>query len=197
MSGALAPMIAVVGPSGVGKDSVMAAMQDVDPGLGRARRVITRPAEAGGEDFDGVTDARFDQMVRDGAFLLHWRAHGLRYGIPQAVAAQRHAASGVLINLSRSVLAEAQAVFGDLRVILLSARPEVLAARLSARGRESTAEINARLARADVPLPAGLRSVTRVDNSGAVQDAARAALAACWRADAGAGQPVSANLSVT
>ena len=185
----LAPMIAVVGPSGVGKDSVMAAMMAADPRLGRARRVITRPTEAGGEAFDGVDDAAFARLVEADAFLLHWRAHGLRYGIPKTVAAQRTDASGVLINLSRAVLPEAQDVFGDLRIIALTAAPEVLAHRLAARGRESADDIARRLARADAPLPEGLRSVTTIDNSGAIDDTVRRALSVL--------QPVSGNLSVT
>ena len=43
--------IAVVGPSGVGKDSVMQGMAARDPRIVLARRVITRPSDAGGEDF--------------------------------------------------------------------------------------------------------------------------------------------------
>ena len=45
MNGAARPagrMIAVVGPSGVGKDSVMAGLLEARPALRRVRRVITR-----------------------------------------------------------------------------------------------------------------------------------------------------------
>ena len=51
--------IAIVGASGVGKDSVMAALAASDPRLRLVRRVITRPSAAGGEDFDGVTEDAF------------------------------------------------------------------------------------------------------------------------------------------
>ncbi|HMB13658.1 MAG TPA: phosphonate metabolism protein/1,5-bisphosphokinase (PRPP-forming) PhnN, partial [Roseovarius sp.] len=42
-------LIAVVGPSGVGKDTLMRAMVAERPNLRRVRRVITRRADDGGE----------------------------------------------------------------------------------------------------------------------------------------------------
>lgn len=176
----LAPVIAVVGPSGVGKDSVMNALLAQSPGLRRLRRVITRPAEAGGEDFISVADGNFDRMRDEGLFALHWGAHGLRYGVPVEIDTLREASDGVLVNLSRSVLPEAQARFGDLIVLALEATPEVLAARLAGRGRETADDQAKRLARADLPLPQGLRRVVRLDNSGALGATVKAAQAAIY-----------------
>ncbi|MDQ7263055.1 phosphonate metabolism protein/1,5-bisphosphokinase (PRPP-forming) PhnN [Paracoccus sp. PS-1] len=146
-------LVAVVGPSGAGKDTLMALACAARPDIRAARRVVTRPAEAGGEDFEPVTEAEFAARERAGAFALHWRAHGLGYGIP----ADALAGEGtLLINASRAVLAEAQARFPDLTVLLVTAPPEVLARRLAGRGRESGADQAARLARAGFPLPPGL-----------------------------------------
>ena len=50
-------MIAVVGPSGVGKDTVTQALVDAAPQLSLVRRVITRAADAGGEDYDAASPA--------------------------------------------------------------------------------------------------------------------------------------------
>lgn len=167
-------IFAIVGPSGAGKDTLMAAARARRPSLHLARRVITRPETAGGEPFEGVTEAEFARRVANGAFALHWGAHGLRYGIPADALDTR---ADVLFNASRSALAEAARVFPGLVVLNVTASPEVLAQRLAARGRETPAQIAARLARADRPLPPGLR-VIEIDNSGRIEEATDALLAA-------------------
>lgn len=172
-----APIIAVVGPSGVGKDSVMQALADRDPGFRIQRRVITRPEDAGGEVFTGVKPEEFARMAAAGDFALHWQAHGLSYGIPVEVYDLRKGARAVLVNLSRGVLRAAQDRFGDLIVLSLTAAPEVLAERLAARGREDAADRARRLDRAGAPLPAGLRRVIEVDNSGALEATVETVLA--------------------
>lgn len=165
-----APVIAVVGPSGVGKDSVMEALEARTRGIQRLRRVITRPEGEVGEDFDRVSVEVFEQMVMDGAFSLHWSAHGLFYGVPSQISEQRKSCDAVMVNFSRSVLLQAQDVLGDLLVVSLTANAEVLGQRLAARGRESKVEQARRLGRARLPLPEGLRQVFEVDNSGALDD---------------------------
>lgn len=162
------PVIAVVGPSGVGKDSLMSGLAVADPRLRSMRRVITRAPEAGGEDYQPVSEAEFAALLRADVFALHWQAHGLHYGIPRDIEKLRMGASGVLVNLSRAVLLQAQEVFYDFRVISVTARPEVLAARLAARGREDASEVERRLARASLALPSGLQQFYEVDNSGAL-----------------------------
>ena len=162
----------VVGPSGAGKDTLMAAAA-ARPGVALVRRVITRPSEAGGEDFDGVTQAEFARRKAAGDFALDWQAHGLCYGIPRALPDGRV----VLMNLSRQVLDRAAAAFPGLEVLNVTARPEVLAARLATRGREDAADIAARLGR-DAPLAPCGAAVTTIDNSGPLPDAAAAFLAA-------------------
>ncbi|WP_299727053.1 phosphonate metabolism protein/1,5-bisphosphokinase (PRPP-forming) PhnN [uncultured Tateyamaria sp.] len=178
MSGRL---IAVVGPSGVGKDTVMEAMVRADPRLGLVRRVITRPSAAGGEAFDGVEPARFEAMRAASAFALHWEAHGLHYGIPASVDADLAAGRDMLANLSRGVLVEAQARFPGLVVIALTADPDVLADRLALRGREDAADIRRRLARAGSGLPKGI-SAHEIDNSADLTATVSTALAALYPA---------------
>lgn len=175
MSGRL---IGVVGPSGVGKDTVMQAVAAAWPGLHLVRRIITRPEDAGGEAFDGVTDEEFRRRVVHGDFALHWQAHGLQYGIPRGVHDVLASGRDAMVNLSRSVLSEAQSRFAGFSVLSLTARSDVLAQRLTGRGRESADEIKRRLARADYALPAGLMRVVTIDNSGALDDTVGQVLAA-------------------
>jgi ribose 1,5-bisphosphokinase len=167
--------IAIVGPSGVGKDSVMQAMAARDPRIALARRVITRPASAGGENFDGVTVAEFLARRDAGAFALSWEAHGLHYAIPIAVQAQLQAGHDVLANLSRAALLGAKDRFARVAVINLTADRDVLAARLAARGRESDTQIAGRLDRAAAGLPQCIAAL-HLDNSGTLDRTVQAAL---------------------
>lgn len=156
--------IAIVGPSGVGKDSVMEALAATDPAYVLARRVIKRPGDAGGEDFEGVTDEEFSARVAADAFALHWDAHGLRYGIPAEVDQDLAQGRDVLANLSRAVLPAAQKRFDRLIVIVLTVSREMLAQRLAARNRETPQDIVRRLERAEFAMPPVIRTFT-VDNS--------------------------------
>ncbi|MCV2876429.1 phosphonate metabolism protein/1,5-bisphosphokinase (PRPP-forming) PhnN [Rhodobacteraceae bacterium XHP0102] len=172
-------LIAVVGPSGVGKDSVMAGLMARHPDLRVAKRVITRPSDAGGEAFDGVSPDEFARLMGQGAFALSWQAHGLSYGIPAKVADWVAAGHDVIANLSRNILADAAAQFAQLVVLSITASPAVLASRLAARGREDAQDIAARLAR-QVPLPAGL-NIVEIDNSGTLEAAIAAAEAGLFK----------------
>ncbi|QFT82281.1 Ribose 1,5-bisphosphate phosphokinase PhnN [Roseovarius sp. THAF27] len=167
-------LIGVVGPSGVGKDSVMQVLAERHACVRLVRRVITRDADAGGEDFEAVGEDVFAARVRSGAFALHWRAHGLRYGVPVAVNEDLAAGHLCLVNLSRSVLREAQAMYPGFAVVHLTAPVPVLADRLAARGRESAEVIAARLSRAGFALPEGMGQVIRVENTGTLEEAAEA-----------------------
>ncbi|MCT4610475.1 MAG: phosphonate metabolism protein/1,5-bisphosphokinase (PRPP-forming) PhnN [Pelagimonas sp.] len=159
--------IAVVGPSGVGKDSVMMALAEMG-NFALLRRVITRDPDAGGEDYIPIDLARFEAMEAEGAFALSWRAHGLAYGVPVSVCEQLDKGVDVLVNLSRTVLEEARDKFPGFVTLLLTAPAEVLAARLAGRGRESTEEIARRLERAEFTLASGL-PVIEVSNDGPLE----------------------------
>jgi ribose 1,5-bisphosphokinase len=175
-------LVTVVGPSGAGKDTLLGAARAALAGDARfvfARRAITRPAEtvahAGAEDHLPLSEAEF-AIARDaGAFALHWNAHGLHYGIPQSIEADLLAGRVVIANLSRAVLAEAHARY-RLKVVSITAPPAILAARLAGRGRETAAEIAARLARS-AALPPGL-DVVEVANDSTPEDGAARLLAA-------------------
>lgn len=179
--------VAVAGPSGAGKDTLLDAVRadlDGDARFHFARRSITRPLTPGGEAHEPLSPEAFEAALGADEFLLHWRAHGLAYGIRRAEAP---AGCVVILSLSRGVLAEA-ARLRPLRVIEVTAPPGLLAERLARRGREDAASIAARLAR-EVPLAEGL-DVTRVMNDGPVKTGAtrlRAALEAVAASCTGAG----------
>ncbi len=176
MSGRL---IAVVGPSGVGKDSLIAGLAAARPELIRVRRVITRPAEMGGEPFEGVSEAEFARRAAAGAFCLAWDAHGLSYGIPTDVRVHVAGGADAVANLSRAVLGQAMRLFPGIVVLRVSASADTLAARLAARGRETAEGIRRRLARPEPVLPEGL-ALRDVSNDGTLDAAVAEALAALY-----------------
>lgn len=155
-------IFAVVGPSGAGKDTLIRGALAARSDLRLVRRVITRPGNAGGEDFEGVTEQEFTIRQTRGDYALHWRAHGLGYGIPKA---QVDGPGDVIFNGSRAALPLAIRTFPDLRVILVTAPPAVLATRLASRGRETAPDIAERLNRASFSLPEGIVAKTVVNDS--------------------------------
>ena len=150
-------LILVVGPSGVGKDSIIAGaaqrLRD-EPRVVFARRLITRPAEAGGEDHIAVSPAEFARRREAGELMLHWSAHSLDYGLPGELGAALADGRSVVANVSRGVVTEARERFAPTVVIAITASAETLAARLAERGRESADDIAARLRRAAAPVEA-------------------------------------------
>ncbi|MRX52120.1 phosphonate metabolism protein/1,5-bisphosphokinase (PRPP-forming) PhnN [Paracoccus sp. S-4012] len=172
-----APAFAIVGPSGAGKDSLLAAVAAARPDVLVVRRAVTRPAD-GTEPFEPRSCEDFARDRAVGRFVLDWDAHGLSYGIPVEARAAQVAGRVLLVNLSRAVLPRAAKALAPLEVIHLTASPEVLAQRLTARGREDAGDIAQRLRSADAPLPqlAGV-PVHDIDNSGPLDRAVSAVLA--------------------
>lgn len=164
----------IVGPSGVGKDTLIAAARDrLRNGYAFPRRTITRPTQAGAEHHTAEDTATFEQQERSGAFALSWRAHRIAYGVPAAIADDLARGIHVVVNVSRTVAAEARARFAATRVVLVTASPEVLRARLQARGRDLAPDIDERLDRAP-PVVAD----TVIANDGALEPAIEAFVAA-------------------
>ncbi|MCB4917982.1 phosphonate metabolism protein/1,5-bisphosphokinase (PRPP-forming) PhnN [Brucella sp. ZJ1_1] len=162
--------VAVVGPSGAGKDTIMDAARVALAGDTRfhfVRRIITRPQMPGTEDHDSLDEAAFAKSAGEGAFSLHWQAHGLSYGLPKTLEDEIADGTVVIANVSRRVLGDVRRLYPSRSVVVITARPEVLAERLASRGRESREEIVARLAR-EVSFDDAAGDVVTIDNSGEV-----------------------------
>jgi ribose 1,5-bisphosphokinase len=175
LEGASAPLrhgafVAVVGPSGAGKDSVISYARErlaAEDGVLFVRRVVTRPSDAA-EDHDTLDEAAFLAAEKGGAFALSWEAHGLRYGLPAGIDAAIARCRVAVANVSRAILPRLCQRYAMVAVVEIGAAPEVLANRLAARGRESSAAVSARLARS-APVEAPGAGVTSVDNSGPLE----------------------------
>lgn len=98
--------VLVCGPSGAGKDTVIAqarAQIGRCPGIVFARRLITRPAHPA-SDHSPVERAEFDRWRAAGEFALHWRDNGFDYAIPADYARQVAVGCTVVVNGSRTHL---------------------------------------------------------------------------------------------
>ncbi len=165
-------LVLVVGPSGAGKDTLIAyakAQLEGDTRFVFIRRVVTRQGDAQLEDHANLAPAEFADALAAGAFALHWRAHGLGYGLPASML--DHLAEGrvVVANTSRGVIDQARALAPRLVVAHVQAASEVLAQRLVGRGREDFVAIVARLRREAPPVSAS--EAVEIVNNGAVATA--------------------------
>jgi ribose 1,5-bisphosphokinase len=164
-------LIYLMGPSGSGKDSLIEAARKPLQMLSCevVRRVITRSAESVGEDAIGVSRKEFEKRRVEGEFALCWSANGLEYGVPIEIDQWLNGGRNVLVNGSRGHLIEALHRYPTLFPILLTVKDEVLRERLLRRGRESFAEIEARLHRNGLFAAEdsiGDTQIHRLDNSG-------------------------------
>lgn len=170
----------VVGPSGAGKDTLIAGAREAlkdDPRFVFARRVITRPSDAGGEGHIEIGPEAFETRRAARGFALSWKAHGHDYGLPASLADDLAAGRNVVANVSRAVVAQAAADFRNIRVVVVTAPSAVLAARLAGRGRESGEDIATRLAREGAAIPAGV-PCTEILNDASPEEGVRRLVAA-------------------
>ncbi len=163
----------VVGPSGVGKDSLIDGARhflDRDVSFWFPTRYITRAANAGGELHQPISHGDFDRLVEEGAFMLSWQAHGHGYGIPIAARDALSRGRSVVINVSRQVIDEARRLWSPVRIMMITAPRNVLRERLTNRGRETADDIERRLDRMDAYHVAG-KDVLEVVNDDALDRA--------------------------
>jgi ribose 1,5-bisphosphokinase len=128
----------VCGPSGGGKDSVIAWTRErlaAHEGIVFARRMITRPHQ-NGSDHEPVSATEFQRLTQAGAIAWHWQAHGFRYGISKRYAL--HVAQGrvVVVNGSREHVQSLPRT-PQIRCVAIRAPQEKLIDRLRERGREA------------------------------------------------------------
>ena len=164
-------LVAVVGPSGAGKDTLIRLAQQHfrdDPRVTFPRRVVTRPSGPH-EDHDTLSATGFADARAAGAFALDWDAHGLSYGVPMTVLDAVKAGGVAVVNLSRGALPAARARFPMVVTVYVTAPAEVLAARLAARGRAES--VSDRLARAFVASPDPAHDIV-IENVGPAEAAA-------------------------
>ncbi len=147
-------MLVLSSPSGAGKSTLSRRLLESDPQIAMSVSATTRakrPNEVDGKDYFFVTPQRFEEMVRDGAFLEHASVFGNRYGTPSAPV-EKILAGGrdVLFDIDwQGAQQLSQKAKDDLvRVFILPPSRDELERRLRERAEDSAEVVARRMAEA-------------------------------------------------
>lgn len=138
------------GPSGVGKDVVLARMKELGRPLYYTVTATTRPqreTEKDGVDYHFLSPPRFEEMVARGEFLEWAEVYGQCYGVPKEQVKQA-LKRGVDVIIKVDVQGAAtikEAAPQALLIFLSSPSREELEARLRQRQTESDIDLHLRL----------------------------------------------------
>ena len=141
------------GPSGAGKDAVMARLREEGFPLRFGVTATTRRRRAGeihGVDYFFVSGSEFDQMIGEDE-LLEWAVvHGNRYGVPRIQTRELiRNGQDVLVRVDvQGAAAIRSKVDGAVLIFLTVPSLEALKARLMKRNTETPEELAIRLANA-------------------------------------------------
>ena len=147
-------MLVLSSPSGAGKTTISRELLARDGGLVLSVSATTRPMRPGeteGVDYVFMDQARFDEMVRDGAFLEHATVFGHCYGTPRSpVEAALDEGRDVLFDIDwQGAQQVAEKAREDLvGVFILPPSTEELERRLHTRAQDSDDVVRARMAKA-------------------------------------------------
>src|SRR5258707_13824412 len=116
-------LVAVAGPSGGGKDTLLRYARNHlggDPNVVFPHRVVTREPSAA-EDHEALSEVDFAAAVAAGGFAFWWYAHGLNYAVGAAVDDDVLAGKTVVCNGSRGLIAELRCRSPGVPVVLVTA----------------------------------------------------------------------------
>jgi guanylate kinase len=146
----VAKVFVITGPSGVGKGTLIRGLRERIPELELSVSATTRPPRAGerpGIDYHFVSDAEFDRMVSDGAFVEHATYSGNRYGTLRSEL-ERRLERGVPVVLEIEVQGARQVKerMPDAETVFIAPpSEEALRARLIERGTDAIDEVRQRM----------------------------------------------------
>ena len=170
-------VIYMVGPSGVGKDSLLNWLRHhvqqlvPAPDFYFAQRTITRGHDHSNEAHEAVGFDEFAKLNARGAFALNWQAHGLQYGVRHSQLAK--GSGWVIVNGSREYTEQARSRVPGLVVLHVSAPEAALRLRLAGRGREDSVQLEARMLRAQNADLAPAAGDLQIVNVGTLEETAK------------------------
>ena len=147
-------LVVISGPSGAGKDSVLARMKNASHPYHYAVTATTRPRrehESNGRDYIFVSKEEFRRMIADDE-LLEWAdVYGELYGVPKAQVTEAHArGEDAIVKVDVQGAATIRRLAPD-AVLVFIAPPSIeeLARRLRSRMTESRESLETRLGMAE------------------------------------------------
>jgi len=146
-------LIVISGPSGVGKDSVLARLKETGLPFHFVVTANTRPRRPGeieGKDYHFVTMSEFVEMIERGELLEHAVVYGDYKGIPRRQVREALASGkDVIMRIDvQGALTIRRLVPEAVLIFLLAGSEEELAARLRMRQTETPDSLKLRLATA-------------------------------------------------
>ena len=142
-------LIVISGPSGVGKDTLIKRVLELDPNLRYSVSCTTRkprPNEVDGVDYSFVSRERFQQLIEQGAFLEHATYNGNLYGtLTERVEKERDAGHDVVLKIEVQGAEQVRAKAPD-AIFIFVVPPSVdeLVRRQVKRNTETTKDMTAR-----------------------------------------------------
>lgn len=152
-------VLVITGPSGVGKGTVVAQLLRRRPDLWWSVSATTRaprPGEVEGDHYFFLAAEDFQRLVAEGQMLEFAQFAGNWYGTPAAPLRERIAhGQSVVLEIELEGARQVRAAMPEATLVFL-APPSMaeLRARLVGRGTEAAAEVERRLARADLEMRA-------------------------------------------
>jgi guanylate kinase len=156
-------IVAISGPSGVGKGTVLAKVEEImekaDPGsVGHSISVTTRAPR--GQEKDGVeyyfrTKEEFEQMIKDGRIVEYDRYVDNYYGTPsEPLVEMMDKGQDILFDITIEGSLALDRKFGDdaVTIFILPPSMEELENRLRGRGTETEEKITKRLEQAKAEI---------------------------------------------
>ncbi len=150
----------LVGPSGVGKGTVVKALRKAHPQVKVAVSATTRaprPGERDGIDYHFLSEAQFDELVNTNGFVEWALVHGqARYGTLRSEV-EKYITRGedVILEIDLTGARQVRRTNPDACFIFLQApSKKILQERLRGRGTEGEAEVARRLKTAEIEIAA-------------------------------------------
>ena len=142
-------LIVISGPSGVGKDTLIRRLLELDPNLlysvsGTTRK--PRPGEKPDENYTFLTRQRFEELVKRGAFLEHASYNGHLYGtFRDRVERARAESRDVVLKIDVQGAEQVRRLVPDaISIFVVAPSEQELEERQERRGSESAEDLASR-----------------------------------------------------